>query len=192
MLLGLAAKPYGDLGGADGVGIAVSLVSGLPKAGKMSRPEDIAPSQVSTRGPADRASPTDQATTEPITSSNPSDPRPNAHSAIPMATQSTPVGRSGGGGAQGAQAAATGGDTAAGGDPTAMGDILAQIARCLPPGVLPKLDVSRIVLEIGEDGALKAAPYVDSSLPRMTAEARLAADQVVQVALTTRPISRTG
>jgi hypothetical protein len=75
----------------------------------------------------------------------------------------------------------------AGGDPSAADELLAQIARCLPPGERPRLLAQRLVLVIGSQGVLTAAPRVDSELPLVTAESRAAADRVVQAALQCGP-----
>jgi hypothetical protein len=57
----------------------------------------------------------------------------------------------------------------------------------LPPGVRPNLAFSNLVLEIGVKGELRAAPVVQSMVPRFTAEDRLAADRIVQAALQCGP-----
>lgn len=75
----------------------------------------------------------------------------------------------------------------AGGDPLGTSDLLAQIARCLPSDLRPTLSFSTLVLSIGGDGALTAAPYVDATLPRITDEQTAAADRIVQAALQCGP-----
>jgi hypothetical protein len=83
------------------------------------------------------------------------------------------------------------GDSAArGGDPTPGADLLQQIARCLPPNYRPNLGFSSLVVSIGDNGALRAAPQVTSRLPQMTAEDRLAADRIVQAALLCGPYNK--
>jgi len=81
----------------------------------------------------------------------------------------------------------TGASGALGGDPTATSDLLAQIARCLPPAFRPRLGFSQLMLSIGPDGRLAAAPAVRSSLPHISAAERLTADRIVQAALLCGP-----
>jgi len=76
---------------------------------------------------------------------------------------------------------------AAGGDPDAPSELLNQIAKCLPSDLRPHLMAQRLILKIGADGALAAAPVIDSSFPLLTAEARTEADKVVQAALQCGP-----
>src|SRR5262249_31575577 len=66
-------------------------------------------------------------------------------------------------------------------------DLLAQIARCLPPGLRPSLGFSQLTLSIGPDGRLQAAPQVTSTLPQLSAADRLAADRIVQAAILCGP-----
>jgi len=75
----------------------------------------------------------------------------------------------------------------AGGDPRAASALLAQIARCLPPQLRPRMPAQRLVLKIGVDGALGAAPAIDSLIPLLTATERAEADRVVQAALQCGP-----
>lgn len=75
----------------------------------------------------------------------------------------------------------------AGGDPAAPSELLNQIAKCLPANLRPRLVAQRLILKIGARGALAAAPVIDSSLPLLTAEARVEADKVVQAALQCGP-----
>jgi hypothetical protein len=81
----------------------------------------------------------------------------------------------------------TGASNSLGGDPTATSDLLAQIARCLPPDFRPNLSFSQLALSIGPDGRLAAAPSMNSALPVLTAEGRLMADRIVQAALLCGP-----
>ncbi|WP_332773884.1 hypothetical protein [Phenylobacterium sp.] len=75
----------------------------------------------------------------------------------------------------------------AGGDPAAAGDLLNQIARCLPADLRPDLSLARLVIEIGDDGRLAAAPQMVLP-PLLTSTAdRASADRVVQAALQCGP-----
>ena len=78
---------------------------------------------------------------------------------------------------------------AAGGDP-AVSELLAQIAKCLPPNLRPHLPAQHLVLKIGATGALEAAPMIDSSFPLLTAEDRASADKVVQAVLQCGPYAK--
>lgn len=78
----------------------------------------------------------------------------------------------------------------AGGDPTATSELLNQIARCLPPTVRPRLPAHLLVLKIAANGALSAAPMIDSIVPLLTAGERAEADKVVQAALQCGPYAK--
>jgi hypothetical protein len=76
---------------------------------------------------------------------------------------------------------------ARGGDPHAADELLAQIARCLPASLRPRLVAQRLILKLDAGGALAAAPLIESTLPLITAEQRAEADRVVQAALQCGP-----
>lgn len=75
----------------------------------------------------------------------------------------------------------------AGGDPVAAGDLLNQIARCLPADLRPDLSLARLVIEIGDDGRLAAAPQMVLPPLLTSATDRASADRVVQAALQCGP-----
>ena len=83
-----------------------------------------------------------------------------------------------------------GGDSSSGGDPLADGELLAQIAKCLPANVRPTLKLANLALEIGSEGELRVAPRVEGALPLLSAEDRLVADQTVQAALQCGPYDK--
>ena len=98
----------------------------------------------------------------------------------------------GGSGAEGGMTATSpgGGDSSSGGDPLADSELLAQIAKCLPANVRPTLKLANLALEIGSEGELRVAPRVDGTLPLLSAEDRLLADQTVQAALQCGPYDK--
>lgn len=75
----------------------------------------------------------------------------------------------------------------AGGDPAAAGDLLNQIARCLPADLRPDLSLARLVIEIGDDGRLAAAPLMVLPPLLTSTTDRASADRVVQAALQCGP-----
>jgi hypothetical protein len=83
-----------------------------------------------------------------------------------------------------------GAKSTAGGDPAAESALLTQIARCLPPEMRPRLPAHTLVLEIASNGALAAAPTIESTVPLLTAKDRAAADRVVQAALQCGPYAK--
>ena len=83
-----------------------------------------------------------------------------------------------------------GGTSSAGGDPLTDEALLAQIAKCLPAEVRPQLRLTNLALEIGSEGELRVAPRVEGSLPLLSAEDRLVADQTVQAALQCGPYDK--
>lgn len=78
----------------------------------------------------------------------------------------------------------------AGGDPLATGDLLNQIARCLPRDLRPNLGLASLVIKIDDGGRLMAAPKILLPLGLATAEERVMADRVVQAALLCGPYTK--
>lgn len=190
LLLGLglflqhADPPFGAIGPDIGTGMQVSLVSGFaaggPDAGKLDASE---PEAVEERDPSPPkilealgGARSDLAERMPAERQEPAQPPSKASLARGEAGQ-----------AAGAFEGAVGASNAKGGDSLAVSDLMAQIARCLRPGVLPALRLSQLTVSIGPDGRLRARPLVTSVLPQISAADRLAADQIVQAALLCGP-----
>lgn len=81
----------------------------------------------------------------------------------------------------------TGGSLA--GDPKGQGELLRQIARCLPPGVRPALPLARLEIDLDDNGMLRAAPRL-RRYPLMSSQDTLMADRIVQAALQCAPYTR--
>jgi hypothetical protein len=73
------------------------------------------------------------------------------------------------------------------GQPHGSEDLLRQIARCLPSSLRPNIPFARLVLVLGKDGALRAAPQIDVSVPFASRDTVRDADRVVQAALQCGP-----
>ena len=189
MVLGLglvlqhAEAPFGVAGADLGAGMQVSLVSGVAAGGTEA-------GSLSETAPAEELevpSPPKlfEVLSGPATASDePMSPEPNPPTHPPRQAS---LARGESGQAAGAFEGADGASNAQGGDPLATSDLLAQIARCLRPGLKPALKFSRLTLMIGPDGRLMTPPVVTSALPQVLASDRLVADQIVQAALLCGP-----
>jgi len=184
-----AGRSPGAAGAAEGAGIDVVLVSqaSLGLAAPRPPPMDAmvtSPPPTPPPAPASAPAATDAGPSEKLFSADDRPPSP----ALASPAQTTAWAATGT-----SRLAATqdderrGAKDSAGGDPAAASELLARIARCLPPQMRPRLPAHRLVVRIGPTGALTAAPVIDSVLPLLTADARAEADRVVQAALQCGP-----
>lgn len=179
-----ADAPFGALGSDLGTGMQVSLVSGFaaggPDAGKL---ETSAPDAETER----EQSPLRILEAAGGAPAADEEPTPSDRQTPTERPSEASMARGEAGQAAGAFEGAAGARDSQGGDPLAVSDLLAQIARCLRPDFRPALGFSRLTLSIGPDGRLRVPPAVTSTLLRMSASDRRAADQIVQAALLCGP-----
>lgn len=177
---------FGTYGPDVGTGLQVSLVSGFAGGG----------------GAAESATPVDplDLTTKDEADQDAGRPRPEAQALSLLPSVDRPEGvadeakvtndsRAEGVNGEAAgrhEGVASAGD-ALGGSPTAMSDLLAQIARCLPIGFRPHLAFGQLLLTVGPDGRLRTAPEVRTGLAAVSRDERSAADRIVQAALQCGP-----
>jgi hypothetical protein len=187
LLIQRPGVPHGLPGPDIGTGFKVVLVSGTaagsPDAGEIAQliPEadrDQARLRLETSDAASATAPVSEVADSQI-------PQEQTQEKKATSLEAGEAGLSGG-----AANGAAGATDSVGGDPLATDDLLSQVARCLPPDYRPVLSFSQLTLTIGPDGRLRAAPEVNSTLPRLTAEDRLAADRIVQAALQCGPYVR--
>jgi hypothetical protein len=76
------------------------------------------------------------------------------------------------------------------GDRDGSTEILAQIAKCLDPGVAPDLPHTKLQISLNERGQLLAPPMIDFGSETPPADTTLLADRVVQAALQCGPYVR--
>lgn len=187
----VAARPPGADGSSQGAGADVALVSaaslGLaaPHAPPMNAMATTAAPQPPVASRAEKQTAEGAAKPAPATNDEPPSP---ASTSSPQTVAWAATGT--------ARLAATpddeqrGARETAGGDPTATSQLLNQIARCLPPQMRPRLPAHMLVLKIADNGALSAAPMIDSLVPLLSAEDRSEADKVVQAALQCGPYAK--
>jgi len=185
LLLNPVGRSFGAYGPDMGTGMAVSLVAGFAAGGPQAEPTPSEPAEpemgeqnlqreaVLPVGAGAEAKDTPQ-------EAEAQDARPQTPRLAMMRVNATSK-------AANAFDGLTGASDSLGGDSTATSDILAQIARCLPPDFRPNLGFSQLALSIGPDGRLTTAPSMKSALPALTAEGRLMADRIVQAALLCGP-----
>lgn len=153
-----------------GPGLAVSLVSALPSSRE-------APSQVETRNllveqpqPAKpEPLPADQSLVDPTpTPATETSPQSEQADSVRTASSGAPA-QSGGGGNSDSSG------------------VLAEVARCLPAGLRPRLALTTLTLAANQDGALSAAPVVTFAGPNVSKDDARTADLIVQAALQCGP-----
>lgn len=186
---GLLSNPIGRSFGASGpelgTGIAVSLVAGFSAGGAQTRSDSAEPPEPEA-GNADVARETE--TREGALAESSETPKePEVQEARPFIPRLAMMRVDTTGEAANDFQGMTGASGALGGDPTATSDLLAQIARCMPPGFRPNLAFSHLQLSVSPDGRLTAAPAVTSALPQLAAEDRRTADRIVQATLLCGP-----
>lgn len=182
LLLQFGREPYGAYGPGLGTGIQVSLVSGFAEGGADAGSRAIDTEADDDQTEHEAAAPVDAgaATSAVPPTAEEQEARRRTDNAAALAAARD-------GEAANAFEGAVGASAAQGGDPTATSDLLAQVARCLPPDFRPRLAFSHLTLAVGADGRLRTAPEVHSTAPRLAASDRAAADRIVQAALLCGP-----
>lgn len=183
LLLHPAKAPFGTAGPDLGTGMPVTLVAGFSEGGVEAGPRvDPAPEVEAER---DALQP--EETPLDTGAKVPDIPQPRKDRQATAPPASLAMARAEDGEAANVFDGITSASGATGGDPTATSDLLAQVARCLPPDFRPRLGFSQLTLSIGPEGRLSAAPSLISGIPQVSAEHRAAADRIVQAALLCGP-----
>lgn len=167
-----AGAGSGRVQGVAGPGLAVSLVTAPPASTN-------APSQAESKSPpAEQASPVDPTPEKPVEPPlNPSLPTPTKASAPPPQSEQVD---------QAAASSSAPAQSGGGGESDKAG-VLAEVARCLPAGLRPRLAFTTLTLAADKDGALSAAPVVTFTGPNTSKEDASTADLIVQAALQCGP-----
>jgi len=186
LLVQWSHTPFGGDGSDLGTGIEVSLVDGF--AGGAADIGKISERDANAEQHRDRIIQSDLAAS--ITESDAALPSPSEEQTLERVAAERSLNVGSAGDVATNDHGYDGNSASYGGGSTPDAELLQQIARCLPPDYRPNLGLSSLVLSIGDTGTLRTPPQVTSSLPRITAEERLAADRIVQAALLCGPYNR--
>lgn len=185
LLLNPVGRSFGAAGPDLGTGMAVSLVAGFAAGGPEAQVEPAEPVEPDTASEDLR-----REAEPPVGAGAEAEEAPKeaeAQDARPPRPRLAMMRVAAVGEAANAFEGLNGASGALGGDPTATSDLLAQIARCLPPALRPRLAFTQLTLAIGQDGRLQSAPAVVSMVPQLSAADRATADRIVQAALLCGP-----